>query len=115
DSITTNLTRFFRNQAHFDALEKHVIPDLIQYKRSKGLEKKIRVWSAGCSTGEEPLTIAMILKDKLPADFAFDITASDLSLKSLMTGSQGFYPDSKVQGIPEAYLQRFFTRVGDGY
>lgn len=115
DSITTNLTRFFRNQAHFDALEKHVIPDLLQYKRAKGLERKLRVWSAGCSTGEEPLTIAMILKDKLPADFTFEITASDLSLKSLMTGSQGFYPETKIQGIPEAYLQRFFTRAGDGY
>ena len=115
DSITTNLTRFFRNQAHFDALERHVLPDLIQFKRSKGLEKKIRVWSAGCSTGEEPYTIAMILKDKLPADFSFDITASDLSLKSLMAGSQGFYQAPKIQGIPDAYLERFFTKAGDGY
>jgi chemotaxis protein methyltransferase CheR len=115
DSITTNLTRFFRNQAHFDALEHHVLPDLIQFKRSKGLEKKIRIWSAGCSTGEEPYTIAMILKDKLPADFSFDVTASDLSLKSLMAGSQGFYQDAKIQGIPDAYLSRFFTKAGDGF
>jgi len=115
DSITTNLTRFFRNQAHFDALENHVLPELVKYKRAHGLEKKIKVWSAGCSTGEEPYTIAMILKDKLPADFSYDVTASDLSLKSLMTAGQGFYPDARTQGIPEAYLTRFFNRAGDGY
>jgi chemotaxis protein methyltransferase CheR len=115
DSITTNLTRFFRNQAHFDAMINYVIPDLIAFKRAKGLEKRIRVWSAGCSTGEEPYTIAMILKDKLPSDFAYDVTASDLSLKSLMTASQGFYPEPRIQGIPENYLTRFFTKAGDGY
>ncbi len=115
DSITTNLTRFFRNQAHFDALVNHVLPDLVAFKRAKGLEKKIRVWSAGCSTGEEPYTIAMIFKDKLPTDFGFEIIASDLSLKSLMTASQGFYPEARIVGIPEPYLPRFFNKVGDGY
>lgn len=115
DSITTNLTRFFRNQAHFDAMENHVLPDLVKYKRAHGLEKKIRVWSAGCSTGEEPYTISMILKDKLPSDFTYEITASDLSLKSLMTASQGFYPEAKIQGIPDYHLAKSFTKVGDGY
>ncbi len=115
DSITTNLTRFFRNQAHFDAMENHVLPELIKYKRAKNQEKKIRVWSAGCSTGEEPYTISMILKDKLPSDFSYDVTASDLSLKSLMTANQGFYPDSRIQGIPDDYLRKYFTRAGDGY
>lgn len=115
DSITTNLTRFFRNQAHFDAMENHVLPELIKYKRAKGLEKRIRVWSAGCSTGEEPYTISMILKDKLPPDFGYDVTASDLSLKSLMTASQGFYPEAKIQGIPDYYLAKYFNKVADGY
>jgi len=115
DSITTNLTRFFRNQPHFDALEHHVIPDLVAHKRAKGQEKKIRVWSAGCSTGEEPYTISMILKDKLPSDFTYEITASDLSLKSLMTANQGFYPEARIVGIPDPYLTRFLSKVGDGY
>jgi len=115
DSITTNLTRFFRNQAHFDAMENYVLPDLVKHKRAHGLEKKIRVWSAGCSTGEEPYTISMILKDKLPSDFSYDITASDLSLKSLMTASQGFYPEAKIQGIPDYHLAKSFNKVGDGY
>jgi len=115
DSITTNLTRFFRNQAHFDALENYVLPDLIKQKRARNEEKKIRVWSAGCSTGEEPYTISMILKEKLPSDFTYEITASDLSLKSLLTANMGFYPDSRIQGIPDGYLSKYFHRAGDGY
>ena len=95
DSVTTNLTRFFR-------------------KKKTG-STKIHIWSAGCSTGEEPYTIAMILKDKLPAPYTFDIIASDISLKSLMVGQQGFYPESRISGIPQEYLDRFFTKVDKGY
>ncbi|HPB65363.1 MAG TPA: CheR family methyltransferase, partial [Spirochaetales bacterium] len=60
DSVTTNLTRFFRNQAHFDAIEHYVVPALLKLRQA---ERKIRVWSAGCSTGEEPYTIALLLKE----------------------------------------------------
>jgi chemotaxis protein methyltransferase CheR len=98
DAVTTNLTRFFRNTAHFDTLEQYVVPDLIKYK-SPGGDKEIRVWSAGCSTGEEPYTIAMVLKDILPPDFRIKIVASDISLKSLMVGKEGFYPENRVQDI----------------
>lgn len=54
DSVTTNLTRFFRNQAHFDALEKYVIPELIKMKGSSG-DRRLRFWSAGCSTERSPI------------------------------------------------------------
>lgn len=114
DSVTTNLTRFFRNQPHFDAFINYVIPHVIEEKKKTG-DTIIRVWSAGCSTGEEPYTIAMILEDILPPPFKFQITASDLSLKSLMVGQQGFYQDSKIAGIPENYLNRFFKKVEGGY
>ena len=76
---------------------------------------KIKIWSAGCSTGEEPYTIAMLLKDKLPAPYTFEIKASDISLRSLLVGKQGFYQNSKITGIPENYLERFFTKTSDGY
>jgi chemotaxis protein methyltransferase CheR len=112
DSVTTNLTRFFRNQAHFDAVEHFVIPALLKLKQS---ERKLRFWSAGCSTGEEPYTIAMLLKDKLPAGWNFEVTASDISLKSLMVGKEGFYADSRTVGIPEAYLPRFFDKKPNGH
>ena len=114
DSVTTNLTRFFRNQPHFDALVNYVIPKLLEVKKNS-LDKTIRIWSAGCSTGEEPYTIAMILKDILPAPYDFSITASDISLKSLMVGRQGFYTASRIVGIPEKYLDRFFTKSDTGY
>ena len=114
DSITTNLTRFFRNQPHFDALIHYVIPHVIENKKKTG-DKVIRIWSAGCSTGEEPYTIAMILKDILPPPYTFLITASDISLKSLMVGQMGFYPTARVEGIPANYLSRFFTKTDTGY
>ena len=113
DSVTTNLTRFFRNQAHFDAFEKFVIPELMKIKR--GGDSKIRVWSAGCSTGEEPYTIAMILKDILPAPWTGEIIASDISLKSLMVGKEGFYSDARIVGIPDASLKRHCNKVDGGY
>ncbi len=113
DSITTNLTRFFRNQAHFDALEHYVTPELLKEKQNK--EKKLRIWSAGCSTGEEPYTIAMLMKEILPPFWDFKIIASDLSLKSLMVAKEGFYADAKVTGIPPNYLAKYFDKVQGGY
>lgn len=114
DSVTTNLTRFFRNQPHFDTLINYVIPKLIEKKRKAG-QNNIKIWSAGCSTGEEPYTIAMILKDILPAGMTFSITASDISLKSILVGKQGFYATNRITGIPPDYLTRFFTKTDIGY
>jgi chemotaxis protein methyltransferase CheR len=113
DSVTTNLTRFFRNQAHFDAVEKHVVPELL--KMRSGGERKLRFWSAGCSTGEEPYTIAMLLKEILPAGWGLEVVASDISLKCLMVGKEAFYADARVQGIPENYLARHFDRKPGGW
>ena len=112
DSVTTNLTRFFRNQAHFDAIEHYVVPALLKMRQA---ERTIRVWSAGCSTGEEPYTIALLLKELLPAGWKAEITASDISLKSLMVGKEGFYPETRIQGIPEPYLPKYFEKRGNGY
>ena len=114
DSITTNLTRFFRNQAHFDALEKYVIPELIKIKKPAG-NYTIKIWSAGCSTGEEPYTIAMLINEILPSPFKFEIVASDLSLKCLMSAKEGFYADNRMAGVPDDYLKKYFEKVDGGY
>jgi len=114
DSITTNLTRFFRNQPHFDALQKYVVPELL-HNIKKTPSGTIRVWSAGCSTGEEPYTIAMLLSEILPPSWKYDIVASDISLKCLMTAKEGFYPDNRVDGIPPHYLSKYFDKVDGGY
>jgi chemotaxis protein methyltransferase CheR len=102
DAITTNLTRFFRNQAQFDAFEKHVIPELINNIKKGSMGSTIKIWSAGCSTGEEPYTIAMLLTEILPSPWKFEIVASDISLKCLMTAKEGFYADNRMDGIPDS-------------
>jgi chemotaxis protein methyltransferase CheR len=114
DSITTKLTRFFRNQAHFDCLEKHVIPELMKIKKATG-NTTIKIWSAGCSTGEEPYTIAMLLSEILPSPWKYEIVASDISLKCLMTAKEGLYNESKIVGVPDSYLKKYFDKVDGGY
>lgn len=114
DSITTNLTRFFRNQAHYDAFINYVIPNLVKYKQSKG-QNKITLWSAGCSTGEEAYTNAMVLKETLPQGFDFSIIASDLSLKSLMKAQDGYYLANYTRNIPENYLNKYLIPEDKGY
>ncbi|MDR1899729.1 MAG: protein-glutamate O-methyltransferase CheR [Treponema sp.] len=114
DSITTNLTRFFRNQAHFDALEHFVVPELMQIKKATG-NTTLKVWSAGCSTGEEPYTIAMLLSEILPPPWKYEIVASDISLKCLMTAKEGFYAESRIVGIPDNFLKKYFDKVEGGY
>jgi chemotaxis protein methyltransferase CheR len=106
DSVTTNLTRFFRNSSHIETFDKFVVPDLVEQKRSRG-EKTLRIWSAGCSTGEEPYTLAMVAMEQLPPAMAVEIVASDISLKSLMIAKEGYYAESRVQGVPENYLKKY--------
>lgn len=114
DAITTNLTWFFRNQPHFDALEKFVLPALVKEKKAAN-DWTMRIWSAGCSTGEEPYTIAMIIAEKLPPPWKAEIVASDLSLKCLMTAKDGFYDKTKVAGVPAEYLKKYFYETETGY
>jgi chemotaxis protein methyltransferase CheR len=114
DAITTNLTSFFRNQPHFDAFKNYVIPELTNNIKKTG-DHTIRVWSAGCSTGEEPYTIAMLLSEIMPPTWKFEILASDISLKCLMTAKEGFYDETRISGIPPNYLTKYFDKVGKGY
>ncbi|MBN2050152.1 MAG: protein-glutamate O-methyltransferase CheR [Spirochaetales bacterium] len=114
DSVTTNLTRFFRNTSHFQTLEYYVFPHLIEYKKQKG-ENTLRIWSAGCSTGEEPYSIAMVARNLVPPQMKVEIVASDLSLRALMTAKEGFYPEAKLKGVPDVYLRKYFLQKGEGY
>lgn len=114
DAITTNLTRFFRNQAHYNTFINYVIPDMIQRKKPTS-NHRIRIWSAGCSTGEEPYTNAMVLSEYLPRGWDIEVIASDLSLKSLMKAKEGFYPAARVNGIPKNYLTKYLEPKDDGF
>jgi len=114
DSVTTNLTRFFRNTGHFQTLEHYIIPKIISFKREKGMNH-IRVWSAGCASGEEPYSIAMVLKEHLPLSFSAEIVASDISLTSLLTAREGFYNEARIGDVPLAYLKKYFEKKSEGY
>jgi chemotaxis protein methyltransferase CheR len=112
NAITTNLTAFFREEHHFDALATELLPALI---REKDHSRRLRIWSAGCSTGEEPYSIAIVLKETLPPAGGWDakILATDLDTDVLQTGQRGIYSAERVHGISPQRLRRWF-RKGTG-
>lgn len=109
DALTTNETSWFRDVAPFKALTGHVLPALI--RNSPGLTS-LRVWSAACSTGQEPYSIAMALLDAAP-DLGVRITATDISQEVLTRGRAGRYSQLEInRGLPALTLVRHFTRAG---
>ena len=106
NALTTNLTSFFREQHHFDFLQKELIPALVKNKTSRTL----RVWSAGCSTGEEPYSIAMAVSEVLPAGWDFRLLATDLDSNVVNTAAQGIYKQERVEGMKKPLLKRWFHR-----
>ena len=109
NSVTTNLTSFFREQHHFDYLKTTLIPTLMKLNADT---RKIRVWSAGCSTGEEPYSLAITLKESIPDSAGWDvkILATDLDTNVLETGSSGVYSMERVNGISSSILKRWFNK-----
>jgi chemotaxis protein methyltransferase CheR len=112
DSLSTNLTSFFREVEHFHLLRK-IVPEIVKMPR-RGRIPKLRIWSAGCSTGEEPYTIAMTLKELFNNGQAdIKIIASDISTRVLNTAVKGVYPEEKVRSISPDLLKKYF-QVGQG-
>lgn len=107
DAVCTNETRFFRDTEQLDHLERAVLPAWI--KAAKG-QRRIRVWSAGCSTGEEAFTIAMWLLAKLPSElgFSIEVFATDISNAALDRARASRWSAARMQEVPEAYRHRFF-------
>jgi chemotaxis protein methyltransferase CheR len=101
DVVTTNKTDFFREPRHFDYLIQTALPELIRNGSTKN-GRKLLVWSAGCSTGEEPYTIAMILSHFAAwnAGFQFSILATDISIKVLKEAALGIYTEEDVEVVP---------------
>lgn len=111
NAITTNLTSFFRENHHFDFLKAEAMQALLKENRSS---RKIRAWSAGCSTGEEPYSILMTIMDVLPkSGWDFKLLATDLDSNVLAKAAAGVYNLEQVQELPESYQRRWFTRVAD--
>jgi len=99
NALTTNLTRFFREEHHFEHLRKEIILPMLKEKN-----KRLRIWSAGCSSGMEPYSIAMTMSNAVPAIQSWDarILASDIDSNMLDTASAGEYKIAEIQHIPDS-------------
>lgn len=117
EDLLIHVTSFFRDPDAFAALEQHVFPELLKKKRDGGV---IRIWCAGCSTGEEAYSLVIALREFLAredaADTPIQLFASDVSETAIEKARAGFYPDAAVRGVSAERLARHFVRVdGGGY
>jgi len=108
DLITTNKTDFFREAAHFHFLTKEFLPE---YTSISG-RNNIKIWSAGCSTGEEPYSIVMAMEEykKQHADITYSLLASDVSIRVIQTAFQGIYDIQKIEPVPLELKRSYFMR-----
>jgi chemotaxis protein methyltransferase CheR len=115
DRISTNHTFFFREKDHFDLLTAEILPKILQ--KLPGAGQNLRFWSAGCSSGEEPYTLAMTINEYLGPKIniiGVDILATDISVTALAKASRGVYADTETAQISSGLKNRYFMKSGDG-
>lgn len=114
DAVTTNKTDFFREPAHFDHLLSSVLPDLVDTS-GIGVRRPLHAWSAGCSTGEEPYTLAMVLQEfsERCSGFNFRILGTDISTRVLDTAVRGVYAEEKVEPVPQQMKKKYLMKSRD--
>lgn len=108
DRMTINVSDFFRNNARWDVLEKEILPGLMENKR------KLKVWSAACSTGEEPYSLAMLLAKYYPME-EIDVYATDIDEVVLEKAKRGIYGEYTMKNCPMPYAKQYFTKIGNEY
>lgn len=113
DNLTTNETYFFRELPQLTAFSEEILPDL---RRTLGGRRSLRIWSAGCSTGEEPYTIAMLLLESGDwwRDWQIEILGSDINQRVLHTARKGVYKKGSLRATPPAMVQKYFIDEGRG-
>ena len=114
NAVTTNLTAFFREKHHFDFLKAQILPEIEAAKGGTAV-RRLRIWSAGCSTGEEPYSIAITLRDSMSrlVDWDAKILATDIDSNVLATGKTGVYSKKVLDRIPENFRKRAFKNTLD--
>jgi len=134
ENLTVNETSFFRNKAQLDLFQRDVLQELLKTKQERR-DYNVRIWSAGCSTGQEPYTMAMQVADALsyhtmrnplpfesplpkplvPPPWRVEILASDINYSVLRAAQEGSYPEHQMGAVDYGYRLRFFDKVGDRY
>ncbi|NSW82013.1 MAG: protein-glutamate O-methyltransferase CheR [Syntrophothermus sp.] len=107
DHLTINVSEFFRNSNHWDILRKDIMPALIRQRA------QVRAWSAGCSTGEEPYSLALLFQEHFPQRFE-KILATDIDQDALEKAKTGLYLPKSLQAVPQAWVKKYFEEV-NGY
>lgn len=107
DRLTINVSEFFRNANRWDVVMNRIVPELLQSKR------KLKIWSAACSTGEEPYTLALILAKYLPLP-EIEVLATDIDQNAIAKAKQGIYQARSLEAVPEELLQKYFAVRGGG-
>jgi len=114
DAVTTNKTNFFREPVHYKYLKEYVLPRFVE--DNIGIRRKIMIWSAGCSTGEEPYTLAIVLKEfarENALNLQFSILATDLSDRVLNIGKRAIYPEETIEVIPLPLRKLYLIKSKD--
>lgn len=115
NEITIGETCFFRNQPQLDALHSIVLPRIFKAK-CKTSNRHLRIWSAGCSTGEEAYTLSMMLREELdaqPKEWILEIIATDLNQRSIAHAEQGLYGEYSTRNLSEYFRQKYFVSCGN--
>jgi chemotaxis protein methyltransferase CheR len=113
EAMATHETRFFREPPVFAALAQHVLPALFEARRTS---RQLRIWSAGCSTGQEPYSAAMTVRESLPQGSAWDISilATDLSEQAVERAKVGSYRQAELnRGMPDAYRDKYMVKAAE--
>ncbi|MGA2258291.1 MAG: protein-glutamate O-methyltransferase CheR [Thermoguttaceae bacterium] len=118
DAITTQETLFFRDSSPFDALQNRILPELIDACTRNGAARKLRFWSAACSTGQEPYSLAMILRETISnfASWNVSILATDISDAAIVQASRGWYAAHEIdRGMRASLLPKYFKSQRGGW
>lgn len=107
DALTTNFTNFLREEDHFKFMVQHALPGLLRNGR-----KKFRIWSAACSSGEEPYTIGFFLSEHFPqlAGWDWTVLGTDISTRALQKGMQGIYSEDRLTTMPKDWMRKYFQK-----
>ncbi|MFC1563845.1 CheR family methyltransferase [candidate division KSB1 bacterium] len=115
DKISTNHTFFFREADHFEFFEKQALPNIQSFLAQRN-EKEIRIWCAGCSSGEEPYTLMMLVNEYFASekkDWNVKLLATDISTTALEKAVAGIYKNENIRNIPQTLLKKYFTKHDD--